>query len=355
MRKLILILVMAAALIPGAAFAGTEMVKTNCESISSWYECRDVATASLLVQDGYEMIHNTPVTLGPWGDYKGPDGGPIIKTTLSCDSCHFDGGQVPGGMPFFQVRDKYAPPGYFWRAGNHNRLIAERINWCMVSCANGQMVDENSYEMQAMIAYINWVAEGITDLNMLSLPDGWKNIPGHDLPVFAENGLSMKADAARGRQVYQSRCDECHGDRGAGQGRYDVGESRARVPALWGSNSFTKGAQGMYTAPLLATLIKKFMPLGEANLSDQQALDAAGYVVSMPHDMGMATETFFGGNDAETGVPNYYFKPSYFPIGVPIPNDPFSFTQRLLGPWQPIEDWQAEQRDAWVAGTISTP
>lgn len=352
MRKLMLILALAMLAVPNAADAKTETVQADCAAMADWYECRDVKSASLLVQDGYEMIHNTPVTLGPWGDHKGPDGGPIIKTTLSCDSCHFAGGQAEGGIPFFQVRDKYAPPGQYWRAGNHKRLIAERINWCMVSCANGQMIDENSYEMQAMIAYINWVAEGIKDLEMLALPDGWKKIPGHDLPLMNPNGLSMTANADNGRRVYQNRCDECHGDRGPGQGRYDEGEPRARVPALWGSNSFTKGAQGMYTAPLLATLIKRFMPLGEANLTEQQALDVAGYIDSMPHDMGFMTETFFGGNDPETGIPNYLFKPSYFPVGVAIPNDPFTFQQRLLGPWKPIEDWQAQQRAAFQAAPV---
>jgi thiosulfate dehydrogenase len=195
------------AAIPNGAYAKTVSVQPNCDAMADWYECRDVNQASLLVQDGYNMIHNTPTTLGPWGDYKGPDGGPVIKTTLSCDSRHFAGGQAPGGIPFFQVRDKYAPPCQYWRAVNHKRLIAERINWCMVSCANGQMVDENSYEMQAMIAYIGWVAEGITDPNMLALPDGWKNIPGHDLPLVNKGALSMTSDPVAGKQIYELRCD----------------------------------------------------------------------------------------------------------------------------------------------------
>jgi hypothetical protein len=101
----------------------------------------------------------------------------------------------------------------------------------------------------------------------------------------------------------------------------------------------------MYTAPLLAHLIKKFMPLGDADLTDQEALDAAGYIVSQPHDMGYFTDQYWGGVDPVSGtIPNYLFKPSYFPTGLEIPNDPFTFEQRLLGPWQPIEDWQAAQR-----------
>lgn len=352
MRRLTLCALALTVVLAAGAARADNFVTTDCDAISSWYQCRDIKDAPLLAQDGHEIIYNTPVTLGPWGDYKGADGGPIIYGTLSCTSCHFDGGQVPGGMPFFQVRDKYAPPGQYWRGGNHKREITERINWCLVSCANGQFLPENSYPMQAMIAYMDWIAEGITDISMLGA-DNWKNIPGKDLPLLNPNALSMKADAAAGQTVYQQRCDKCHGIQGPGQGRYEPYEPRARVPALWGSRSFTKGAQGMYTAPLLAYTIKKFMPIGKAgSLTDQQALDVAGYIVSQKRDMGFATETFFGGSDPATGVPNYYFKPSYFPIGVPIPNDPFSFTQRLLGPWKPIEDWQAQQRALWLTGAI---
>jgi thiosulfate dehydrogenase len=176
-------------------------------------------------------------------------------------------------------------------------------------------------------------------------PTGWKNIPGHDLPLVNPDALSMTADDMAGQAIYDMRCDKCHGDQGPGQGRYEPVEPRARVPALWGGNSFTKGAQGMYTAPLLAHLIKKFMPLGDADLTDQEALDVAGYVVSQPHDMGYFTDQYWGGLDPVSGtIPNYLFKPSYFPTGLEIPNDPFTFEQRLLGPWQPIEDWQAAER-----------
>lgn len=346
---ILMMAVVAMAWLPASEVGAKDMVKADCESMAQWYECRDIEDAPLLAQEGYNMIENTPVTLGPWGDFKGEDGEPIIKTTLSCTSCHFGGGQVPGGMPFFQVRDKYAPPGQYWRAGNKKREIAERINWCLVSCANGQFLPEDSYPMQAMIAYMEWLADGIKDPVMVG-PDGWMNIPGHDLPLVSPPALELSADVTAGQRIYEMRCDKCHGIQGPGQGRYEPYEQRARVPALWGSNSYTKGAQGMYTVPLLAHLVKMFMPLGKADLKAQEAIDVAGYINSQKRDMGYATETFFGGDDPETGVPNAFFKPSYFPVGVPVPGDPFSFTQRLLGPWQPIEDWQAEQRQLWTDG-----
>jgi thiosulfate dehydrogenase len=375
--KLAILVAVLAVVVPLTASAGIETVRKDCNSMSSWYECRDIRTAPPLVQDGYNIIHNTPTTLGPSGNVKGADGRPIVFGSYSCDSCHFDGGQVPGGIPFFQVRDKYSEPGTYWPAGDRKRLMRERINWCLVSCANGQFLPEDSYSMDAMVAYMEWVAEGITDPAMLG-HEGYKNIPGHDLPAMP---LTMKANVTNGRQIYQNRCDECHGDRGPGQGRYDEGANRARVPALWGANgaSYTKGAQGMHTVPQLSTLIKKFMPLGEANLTDQQALDVSGYINTQPRDSGFFTEKYFGpsvnfdgtvndGMDDTTGVPNIYTKPSYFAVGVDMMDasgkmrpdgtrvdpytgeqDPFPASQWLLGPWQPIADHLTAKKNAWLA------
>ena len=79
------------------------------------------------------------------------------------------------------MRDKYASPGKFWRPKNRTRQIEERINWCLVNCANGQMLPEDSREMQAMVAYMNWLADGITDPNMKG-PENWQNIPGDPFP-----------------------------------------------------------------------------------------------------------------------------------------------------------------------------
>jgi thiosulfate dehydrogenase len=350
-RKLTLsALLMAMALaIPLSAMAKEETVDRNCASMSDWYECRDIKTAPPLAQEGYELIHNTPITLGPSGYIKGADGKPIINGTYSCDSCHFGGGEIPGGIPFFQVRDKYAGEGYWWPAGNKLRKIRERINWCLVSCANGQFLPEDHPAMDAMVAYMEWLADGIQDPSMLG-KEGWKNIPGHDMPLVSPGALKLSANAARGEQIYWESCDECHGDRGPGRGRYDEGEPRARVPALWGAGAFTKGAQGMHTVPQLAFLIKGFMPLGETGLSVQEALDVSGFINTMPRDMGYFTIDYFReGTDPKTGVPNYLLKPSFFAVGAEIPNDPFSYEQRLLGPWQPIEDWQAAERAKWLA------
>ncbi len=324
-----------------------DMVEVDPDELEGWYDHRDVEDAPALVRQGFDIIVNTPVTLGPDGYAKGINGEPIVSSTLSCSSCHFDGGRVPEGIPFFQVRDKYAPPGKFWRPKNRTRQIEERINWCLVNCANGQMLPEDSEEMQAMVAYMNWLADGITDPNMQG-PENWQNIPGHTWPSLPPDFLEMTADKDVGRLIYQDRCNKCHGEQGPGQGEYRQGEERARVPALWGSRSYTKGAFGMHAVPNVTRMIERWMPLDDADLTLQEAMDVAGFINTKYRAMGPSTETFFDGDDPATGMPNYFFKPPYWAIGVPIPDDPFSYEQRLLGPWDEIDAWQAEQRQEWL-------
>ena len=324
-----------------------DRVEVNPESLTGWYQIRDIEDAPALVQKGYNLIENTPVTLGPDGYIKGANGDPIVYSTLSCTSCHFDGGRVPEGIPFFQVRDKYAPPGKFWRPKNRTRQIEERINWCLVNCANGQFLPEDSEAMQAMVAYMNWLADGIIDPTMIG-PDNWQNIPGHTWPGKASDFLDMHADPLLGEAIYWDRCDRCHGEQGPGQGEYRSGEKKARVPALWGSRSYTKGAFGMHAAPNVTRMIARWMPLGDADLTAQQALDVAGFINTKTRAMGPVTETFFDGDDPASGMPNYLFKPAFWAIGTPIPNDPFPYEQRLLGPWAGIDSWQSELRQQWI-------
>ncbi|MCU0587738.1 MAG: hypothetical protein MUF52_06235 [Syntrophobacteraceae bacterium] len=46
--------------------------------------------------------------------------------------------------------------------------------------------------MQAMVACMNWVAEDIKDPGMVG-PDGWKNVPGHDLPLVSPGALDLSS------------------------------------------------------------------------------------------------------------------------------------------------------------------
>ena len=104
----------------------------------------------------------------------------------------------------------------------------------------------------------------------------------------------------------------------------------------------------MHAVPNVTRMIARWMPLGDADLSIQEAMDVASFINTKPRAMGPATETFFDGDDPATGMPNNLFKPAFWAIGTPIPGDPFPYEQRLLGPWIDIDVWQEEQRQAWL-------
>lgn len=346
--RLVALVMLLSGFVVSNAFAG-DYFEVDCQAMSSWYQCRDIKTAPKIVQDGYNIVMNTNTTIGPDGVYKDPDGKPYVFTPLACTSCHFAGGLIPEAIPFFQVRDKYQAPGLYYRAADTMRDVPSRINWCLVECANGQFLPVDSYPMQAMVAYMEWIAEGITDPNMIG-KDNWHNIPGHTWPSFKQNVMTMQADPVRGEQIYFETCNTCHGKDGPGQGEYRKGEGRARVPALWGSRSYTAGAGALYSVVNISMGINRWMPADKpGTLSEQDALDVAGYINSQDRDYGVPTPMYYGANDPKTGIPNYYFKPSHFPSGVVAPNDPFTFEQHLLGPWAPIETWMAGQRTAWLA------
>ncbi len=104
----------------------------------------------------------------------------------------------------------------------------------------------------------------------------------------------------------------------------------------------------MHAVPNVMRLIARWMPLGDADLTLQEAMDVAGFINTKSHPMGAAMETFFDGADPANNMPNYLFKPAYRAIGTPISDDSFSYGQRRLGPWPDIDAWQGEQRQAWL-------
>jgi thiosulfate dehydrogenase len=76
---------------------------------------------------------------------------------------------------------------------------------------------------------------------------------------------------ANGRSVYVEQCASCHGQQGEGW-------SDEEIPAVWGLDSYNKGA-GMSRVEMAAGFIWANMPLGNGkSLSHQQALDVAAYL-----------------------------------------------------------------------------
>jgi thiosulfate dehydrogenase len=82
-------------------------------------------------------------------------------------------------------------------------------------------------------------------------------------------------DKTRGAQVFQQKCAACHGS---------AGEGTKIAPPLWGAESFNDGA-GTSHLRTFAAFAYQNMPFEKADLTEDQAWDAAAFVTSQarPH------------------------------------------------------------------------
>ncbi len=321
-------------------FDGHKLVEPDCASMSDWFDCRNIDGPNIPadVLRGYFYVHHTSSTLGPDGTIKFPDGSPFANTSAACSSCHFTGGHVPFGTPFYQVPDKYAERPYF-RPLNYKRDMEDAIIDCFSNCMNNtQRPAKDDPVIQDIVAYIEWVAAGVTDPAMVG--PGWRDLPGHSLPVVDLAVAHMTANPARGRVLFARTvdCAGCHSKDGPGQGEYRRGEDRPRVPALWGSNGSTRGA-ALYNIQNLAGYIRQHMPYGDPqSLSAQEALDIAAHINDQPRPSGLADQMFC--HVDSDGIPASLRKPASWAVGCRYPGEPFSAEQILYGPWAPITEWR---------------
>lgn len=194
-----------------------------------------------------------------------------VGNPLSCSSCHLNAGTVANGSPFVGVAAFF--PSYAPRAG---RVITleERINGCFLRSMNGKGLPVASADMQAMVAYFEWM-KGATRMG--------DKVPGRGVGTVDR---SRVPDAANGRVVYAAQCAACHGKDGEGVRRAD---GRYVYPPLWGERSFNIGA-GMARTYTAAAFVKRNMPVGahgafplaQGGLSDQEAVDVAEYFSHQP-------------------------------------------------------------------------
>jgi len=195
-----------------------------------------------------------------------------VGDALNCDSCHLNGGSVPNASPYLGMSVKY--PRYNPRAGRMVTL-KERVNGCLLRSMNGKTLPPDSPEMKAMIAYFNWLSAGLP-----------KNVKVEGAGI-GKVDTNLTPDPTRGKEIYEAKCAECHGNDGEGrknaQGEYVF-------PPLWGDQSFNIGA-GMARTYTAAAFVKNNMPiayglnapLGQGGaLSDQEAVDVAEYFSHKP-------------------------------------------------------------------------
>lgn len=186
----------------------------------------------------------------------------FVGGALSCTSCHLDDGMHPTAGSFLDVATAY--PAWAPREGRVITLEDRILNCFMRSC-NGIRPPQGSQVAVAISAYITSLSAGRPIQMNADGPHGPRRI----------RPLSIDTAGARpevGARLYAERCAGCHAADGAGT---DDG------PPVWGPRSFNTGA-GLSHDANLAAWLKVAMPLDEANLSEQEALDIAAYVNRHP-------------------------------------------------------------------------
>ncbi|EPK1090511.1 TPA: c-type cytochrome [Pseudomonas aeruginosa] len=194
-----------------------------------------------------------------------------VGNQLNCTSCHLNAGTVADGSPFVGVSAFF--PSYAPRAGKVIGL-EERINGCFRRSMNGKPLPPDSADMQAMVAYFDWMKNNTRPQDKVAGRGVGKVDP------------ALKPDPENGRKVYARQCAVCHGENGEGL-RNSAGEML--FPPLWGDESFNIGA-GMARTFTAAAFVKHNMPigfqerfpLGQGGLSDQDAVDVAEYFSHQP-------------------------------------------------------------------------
>lgn len=269
-----------------------------------------------LIRLGRDLITKSPELIGPLA-------GKVEKqyagNMLTCQSCHLEEGTKPGAGSFVGVANRF--PQF---RGRENKIgtLPERIDGCMERSMNGQKIPHESLEMQAMVAYMEWLSEDVPE----EKEDYYKGFTSVDLP-------EVKADPAKGKLVYEQHCQTCHMEDGQGQ---RAGEGLYVYPPLWGENSYNHGA-GMHRVITASQFIKANMPYLQASkdnpiLTDEEAYHVAAYINSFERPQKANPEVDF---------PDKNLKPVSTPYGPWV--DGFSAEQHKYGPFQPIMAWYEKE------------
>jgi thiosulfate dehydrogenase len=255
---------------------------------------------------GEDIVANTSKYFGPHGSVV------AITNGMNCQNCHLNAGRKNWGNNYSAVFSTY--PKLRDRSGKIE-TIYKRVSDCFERSLNGTAPDSNSKEYKAIYTYIKWLGKDV---------DKGKKPYGSGIEKLSY--MDRAADPAKGKLVYQSKCESCHGANGAGQlNQYGTGYI---YPPLWGEHSYNNGA-GLFRLSNLAGYIKSNMPLNLAShsnpqLTTEEAWDIAAFVNSQPRPA----------KDMSNDWPDIAKKPFDHPFG-PY-TDGFSEEQHKYGPFKSI-------------------
>ena len=271
-----------------------------------------------MIRLGHALLTGTYSQLGPGAKDEAMR---FSGNGLTCTNCHQDEGTKRYGLPWMGVSQAY--PQYRGREDEEQGL-EKRINGCFERSLNGKALAEDSKEMKAMVAYMNWLSKDMS-----------KETKGLGTPKFTPP--ERKADVEKGGLAYERLCLSCHGAEGDGYQSVSAGDKGDFViPALWGSNSYNNGA-GMNRVLTNAPFIHANMPLGTPwnapVLTVDEAYDLAGFLSSKDRPQ-------------MSGLEKDYPKLEKKPVDCPYPpyTDSFSQEQHQYGPFQPIEQARKQQQ-----------
>jgi thiosulfate dehydrogenase len=201
-----------------------------------------------------DLVHQGKLIFDETPNYAGE----YVGDKLSCSNCHLKSGTVPFASPMIDISGLF--PMFNQRAG-HIISLKNRIQECFARSQNGKPLPEDSKEMVALVAYIDWLSR-----------DEVKDKP------YKGRGLvklpALIGDPVNGKVIYASQCAICHGSNGVG--------APPALPPLWGADSFNDGA-GMHDTAKMAAFVVHNMPQNNpGSLTPQQAYDVAAFIHTMP-------------------------------------------------------------------------
>ena len=261
-----------------------------------------------LIKYGRSLIVNTSWYFGPKGIIAHKSNG------LNCQNCHLNAGTRLDGNNFSLTAVGY--PRFKERSGSVETIV-KKVEDCFERSLSGSSIDSNSHEMKAFVTYLKWIGKNVKK--------GTKPV-GSGIEELAF--LDRPADTAKGRAVYVSKCQVCHGKNGEG---LLTGLGTTYIyPPLWGKHSYNIGAS-IYRLSKFAGFVKHNMPYNadkSAQLTTDQAWDVAAFVNSRYHPY----------KNIEADWPKLATKPYDYPFG-PYADNQFSKDQRKYGPFGPIKKY----------------